>query len=47
MKIVDIYVYIENSERKRPILGELIRDVDHPLEEHELSSKPFTSFSTF
>ena len=47
-EIVDIYVYIENSERERETsLGELIRDVDHPLREHELSGEPFTSFGAF
>ena len=34
-------------ERERPVLGELIRDVDHPLGEHEFSGKPFTSFGAF
>ena len=50
---MDIYVHIENCERERErerervVLGELIRDVDHPLREHELSGEPFTSFGAF
>ena len=35
-------------ERERETsLGELIRDVDHPLREHELPGEPFTSFGAF
>ena len=38
---------VRERERERPVLGELIRDVDHPLGEHELSGEPFTSFGAF